>query len=124
MEVKWHEKHFSCRFYTGSIDFANGLSDYLKRQGISTGAIYKPNKNSHCFCIPLYGIENNDKFVHFIYDEATIYLDRKFHKKEKIYKELDLEQRLLRLSEKKGLNNISDEENGEPETVIRLEGCV
>ena len=70
------------------------------------------------------GLQNPDVFLHYIYDDATIYLDRKYLKKEELYKCLNIEQRLLRQSEKTGFINLSEKENGNPETEIRVEGCV
>ena len=48
----------------------------------------------------------------------------KYEKKNKLYDELRIEQRLLRQSEKTGFINLSEKENGNPETGIRVEGCV
>ena len=63
-------------------------------------------------------------FLKYIYNDATVYLDRKYVKKESLYEYLDVERRLLRQSEKTGFINLSEKENGNPEMEIRVEGCV
>ena len=45
------------------------------------------------------GLKNVDNMVHFLYDDATIYLDRKYNKTKQLYQENNVAQRLLRLSE-------------------------
>ena len=121
---KHKDKYANCYIFTGSKDFAEGLKEFLNCNGIKTSAVFKTDDNVSCWKIAINGMLNVDNFLHKIYDGATIYLDRKKDKKENIYEYLKLEQRLDRQSEKTGFINLSEKENGNPETGIRVEGCV
>ena len=116
-------KYISCSFATGSADFACGLQHKLEEHGILSGKICK-SKYAHCFRIQIRGIINTDNFLHFLYDNSTVYLDRKFNKKLQFYKTTGMEQRLLRQSEKTAhsRNESSEKENGKAEMLIRMEG--
>ena len=61
--------------------------------------------------------------VKYIYKDATVYLDRKYERKNELYKGLNIEQRLLRQIEKSGSFILSEKENGKAEMLIRVEGC-
>ena len=90
-----------CCFCTGSEDFANGLQKFLLSEGIKS-AVYRESEDKNCLVVRICGMQNVDSFLHYIYDDATIYLDRKKDKKEHIYNTLKLEQRLDRLAEMRG----------------------
>lgn len=117
-------KYAACYIYTGSRDFADGLKNFLNNNGIKTSSVFKPKEKDNCWKIAINGMKNVDDFLHRIYDNANIYLDRKKDKKDNIYNYLKLEQRLDRQSEKTGFVNLSEKENGNPEMGIRMEGCV
>lgn len=89
-----------CDFTCGSIDFINILREILYKNGIK--AYITQENETKPYRLIIGGLINCDKFLHYIYDNSTIYLDRKFNKKISLYKSLDLDQRLLRLSEKAG----------------------
>lgn len=116
------DKYAACYIYTGSRDFADGLKIFLNNNGIKTSAIFKPRENDNCWKIAINGMKNVDIFLHTIYDNANIYLDRKKNKKDNIYNYLNLEQRLDRQFERTGYINLSEKENGNPEMGIRVEG--
>lgn len=48
------------------------------------------------------GVQNADRMWNYMFEDATIYLDRKLEKKNRLYEEYNLAQRLLRLSEMAG----------------------
>ncbi len=111
----------SCSFTCGSKVFLEELRNILFENNIKS---YLVSKGDSCHYLSLAGLKNPDVFFHYIYDDSTIYLDRKYLRKEILYKELQIEQRLLRQSERAGFINLSEKENGNPETEIRVEGCV
>lgn len=83
-----------CCFYTGSLNFALGLKSFLNQNNIKTSKVYHSNKDSRCLTIKISGLNNVDAFLHKIYDNSNIYLERKKSKKENIYNYLRIEQRL------------------------------
>lgn len=118
-----NDKYIKCLFTTGSYDFACGLKKKLNEYGILSGKITQ-SKNNQCFRIQISGIINVDRFLHFLYSNSSICLDRKFNKKLQLYKTTNMEQRLLRQSEKiaHSRNESSEKENGKAEMLIRMEG--
>ena len=120
-----HKKGLSdlaCSFTCGNQLFLEKLRTILFQNNIKSYLV--KDKRGEKFSLSLAGLQNPDVFLHYIYDDATIYLDRKYLKKEELYKCLNIEQRLLRQSEKTGFINLSEKENGNPEMEIRVEGCV
>jgi intein/homing endonuclease len=111
----------ACSFTCGSLPFLEKLRQILFENDIKSYLVHTEGNKTY---LSLAGLHNPDTFLHYIYDNATIYLDRKYYKKENLYKHLGIEQRLLRQSEKTGFINLSEKENGNPETEIRVEGCV
>lgn len=111
----------ACSFTCGSVKFLEELRSILFQNGIKSYLV--PSGENKCY-LSLAGLQNPDVFLKYIYNNATIYLDRKYAKKESLYEYLDVERRLLRQSEKTGFINLSEKENGNPETEIRVEGCV
>ena len=119
-----HKKRLSdlaCSFTCGSFKFLEQLREILFKNNIKSYFVQGGENKAY---LSLAGLSNPDIFLHYIYDDATIYLDRKYYKKENLYNSLDIEQRLLRQSEKTGFINLSEKENGNPETEIRVEGHV
>lgn len=119
-----HKKGLSdlaCSFACGNKLFLESLRAVLFQNDIKSYLV--KDKRGEKFSLSLAGLQNPDIFLHYIYNDANIYLDRKYLRKEELYKHLDIEQRLLRQSEKAGFINLSEKENGNPETEIRVEGC-
>lgn len=116
-----YNSYVKCDFTSGSTLFLEQLRAKLYEYDIKS---YIVNNHDEVWKLVIGGMENCDKFLHFIYDDATVYLDRKFNKKQELYEELQIEQRLLRRTEKSGFINLSEKENGNPEMEIRVEGCV
>lgn len=112
----------SCSFTCGNMQFLESIRSILFQNNIKS-YIVKDNRGEK-FSLSLAGLQNPDVFLHYIYDGATIYLDRKYLRKEELYENLNIEQRLLRQSEKTGFINLSEKENGNPEMEIRVEGCI
>lgn len=111
----------ACSFTCGSVKFLEVLRSILFQNNIKSYLV--PSGDNKCY-LSLAGLQNPDVFLKYIYNDATIYLDRKYIKKENLYEYLDIERRLLRQSEKTGFINLSEKENGNPEMEIRVEGCV
>lgn len=115
------QSYIRCDFASGSRIFLEQLRKKLYEYNINS---YICNDHDNVLRLVIGGMKNCDTFLKFIYNDANIYLDRKYEKKNKLYDELRIEQRLLRQSEKTGFINLSEKENGNPETEIRVEGCV
>lgn len=88
-----------CDFTSGSPQFLEQLRQVLFLHNIKSHV----RKNStNVYRLYIGGMQNCDNFLNYIYKDATTVLDRKYYKKLFLYKELQIEQRLLRLSEKRG----------------------
>ena len=107
-------------FVSGSSEFLDDLRRILYENNIHS--YFSKNEQTYRE-LTIGAMKDVDMFLHYIYDGATIYLDRKYVKKEKLYEHLNIEQRLLRHSEISG-SFISEKENGNPEMEIRVEGCI
>lgn len=98
-----HKKRLSdlaCSFSCGSMLFLEKLREILYQNNIKSYIVQ--DKRGNKASLSLAGLTNPDVFLHYMYDNATIYLDRKYNKKEYLYRALDVEQRLLRQIEKSG----------------------
>ncbi|PYY28346.1 LAGLIDADG family homing endonuclease [Paenibacillus illinoisensis] len=80
-------------FTCGSEVFVHQLRDILYKSGINTYIHREPERP---YRLVIGGMKNCDKFFKYIYDDATIYLERKMRKKLSLYRSLNIEQRLLR----------------------------
>lgn len=89
----------ACSFTCGSLLFLEKLREILFQNNIKSYLVKSDGNKTY---LSLAGLQNPDVFLHYIYDDSTIYLDRKYLKKENLYKNLNIEQRLLRQSEKAG----------------------
>lgn len=107
-------------FACGTTDFLEDLRKILYDNGIYS-FIYKWENKAPRLMIG--GMKNVHHFLLYIYKNKTEYLDRKYQKTINLYKELNIERRLLLHSEMSG-SFISEKENGNPEMEIRVEGCV
>lgn len=85
------KSYVRCDFTSGSEIFINQLRNILYDKGIKS-YIVKDKDNSYRLIIG--GMVNCDNFLNYIYEDSNIYLDRKYIKKNLLYKELNLEQRL------------------------------
>lgn len=108
-------------FVSGSSEFLDDLRRILYENNIHS--YFSKNEQTYRE-LTIGAMKDVDIFLHYIYDDSTIYLDRKYIKKENLYKSLNIEQRLLRQPERVGFVNLSEKENGNPEMGIRVEGCV
>lgn len=73
-------KYARFRFCSGSEDFLQGLQSYfIANTDIKVGRITK-SKTSHTFYCSINARDSVISFYHFLYDDSTIYLDRKFQK--------------------------------------------
>jgi intein/homing endonuclease len=80
-------------FTCGSLQFIECLRLYLNENNIKS-YIYK--KLDKPYRLMIGGMNNCDRFFHYMYDDANIFLDRKYKKKINLYNALNIEQRLLR----------------------------
>lgn len=110
----------AANFTCGSIEFLEDLRAILYENGIYSYIVTWKDKAPK---LVIGGMKNVHHFLYYIYKNKTTYLDRKWNKTVLLYKNLDIEQRLLRHSEMCG-SFISEKENGNPEMGIRVEGCV
>ncbi len=93
-------KTIAINFCSASEDFLIGLREILYKQNIFSYIVDEKNKST--FRLYIKGMKNSDNMWNYMFDNATIYLDRKLIKKEKLYEEYQIAQRLLRLSEMAG----------------------
>ena len=93
-------KTLGINFCSASEDFLIGLRKHLYSIGINSYIV--DEKNTSTYRLYIKGIKNVDNMWNYMFDNATIFLDRKFEKKQKLYKEYELAQRLLRQSEMVG----------------------
>lgn len=105
-------------FACGTTDFLEDLRKVLYDNGIYSYISLWENK---CPKLVLGGMKNVHHFLFYIYKNKITYLDRKWNKTVSLYKNLDIEQRLLLHSEMSG-SFISEKENGKAEMLIRVEG--
>ena len=119
---KKRQSDLACSFTCGNVVFLESLREILFQNNVKSYLVR--DKRGAKYSLSLAGLQNPDTFLHYIYDDATVYLDRKYLKKESLYKYLNVEQRLLPQSEKAGFINLSEKENGNPEMEIRVEGCI
>lgn len=87
-------------FCTASIDMANELRETLMNFGINSYIVDEKGKSTYRLYIC--GMKNVDNMLHFMYDNSTIYLDRKIKKAKRLYEENNLHERLLRQLERAG----------------------
>lgn len=87
-------------FCSASQQFLSELRCILYRNGINSYITDEKGKNTYRLYIK--GLKNVDNMWNYMFDNANIYLDRKYTKKEKLYEEYQIAQRLLRQSEMVG----------------------
>lgn len=98
-----HKKRLSdlsCSFTCGNLIFLTKLREILLQNGIKSYVV--PDKRGNKFSLSLAGLSNPDIFLQYIYNNCTVYLDRKYNKQKYLYQTLNIEQRLLRQTERSG----------------------
>lgn len=85
-------RHPRADFTCGSLEFLESIRKELYANDICS---YICQEKSNTYRLFVRGMSNFDKFFNYLYNESNIYLDRKFNKKNIIYKEYDVAQRLL-----------------------------
>ena len=70
------------------------LREYLYNVGINSYISKEENKP---YRLIIGGLNNCNKFLEYIYKDATVMLDRKFAKKEYLYDSLNIKERILPL---------------------------
>lgn len=91
---KRHINTIKCDFTCGCEKFILQLRKYLFTVGINSYIIKEDNKP---YRLVVGGLNNCNNFLNYIYKDATIYLDRKYKKKEELYKTLNINERILPL---------------------------
>lgn len=81
-------------FCSACKQYLDSLRAYLYTQGVSSYIVDKKNKNTYRLNIA--GMKNVDKMMHYLYDDASIFLERKYVKYKHLYKKNDIEARLPR----------------------------
>lgn len=109
-------------FCSASRDFLTSLRTTIYAVGITSYIVDEGAK--HTFRLYIKGMENCDKMLAYMYNDANVYLDRKYTKALRFYEENQIAQRLLHRSVTSGFYFLSDRETGEAEMPIRMEGCV
>lgn len=114
------QSSIAVNFTCGSVEFLKDIRSILYENGICSYITTWKNKAPKLI---IGGMKNTHHFLYYIYKDKSEFLERKYKKTIYLYKHLDIEQRLLRYSEMSG-SFISEKENGNPETEIRVEGHV
>lgn len=114
------KSYIKCDFTGIDNSFFTKLRSILYENNIKSYFCFSENKATR---LVIGGLKNVDIFLKYIYKDATIYLDRKYERKNELYRDLNIEQRLLRQIEKSGSFILSEKENGKAEMLIRVEGC-
>lgn len=76
-------KHTRCNFDSVSYDFLEQLREFLYSQGINSYfSVLREADEQYAtsYRLQIAGVEYTEKFLHYIYDNATIYLDRKYQR--------------------------------------------
>lgn len=76
-------KHTRCNFDSVSYDFLEQLREFLYSQGINSYfSVLREADEQYAtsYRLQIAGVEYTEKFLHYIYDDATIYLDRKYQR--------------------------------------------
>lgn len=81
-------------FCSASEKFLIQLREHLFKYNICSYIIDEKNKSTYRLYIK--GIKNVDKMWNYMFENATVFLDRKYIKKQELYKKYELAQRLLR----------------------------
>ena len=84
---------------SGSRMFLEELRSYLFKNGINS---YIFQEKPNAYRLNIGGVRNADNMWNYMYENSHIFLDRKFIKKETLYKKYDIAGRLLRLSKRVG----------------------
>lgn len=87
-------KQLSIDFTSGSFEFITSLRQFLFSLNIFSYIYTEKNKNIYRLYIR--GLQNLDDFWNYMYKDSKIYLQRKFTKKEQLYKTYKVAQRLPR----------------------------
>lgn len=93
-------KTLAINFCSANHEFLIGLRQVLFENGICSYIADEKDRNSYRLYIK--GMKNVDDMWNYMFDKATIYLDRKYIKKQQLYEEYEIAQRLLRQSEMVG----------------------
>jgi len=84
-------------FTCGSLVFLETLRSVLHDANIHS---YINQERNNTYRLRVGGMHNTNDFFNYIYNDSTVLLDRKYNKKLHLYKEFNIEQRLLLHAEK------------------------
>lgn len=93
-------KTVSINFCSASEKFLIQIREYLYSYGINSYITDEKEKNT--FRLYVKGMKNTDNMWNYMFDNATVFLDRKYEKKQNLYEKYQIAQRLLRQSEMVG----------------------
>lgn len=94
------QKLLCINFCTASKNMVDGLRECLFEFGIKSYIVDEKGKSTYRLYVC--GMRNVDNMLNFMYNDSSIYLDRKHEKANKLYKKYNLHERLLRHPEKVG----------------------
>lgn len=75
---EYHTYSYTC-YFCGTKNMLNSISNILSSNGINSTPIKKDNRNN-VYDLRIYNPNNIDNFRTYIYDNATVYLSRKYDK--------------------------------------------
>lgn len=91
---KKHTNTIKCDFTCGCEEFLLQLRKYLLNVGVNS---YMIKENNKPYKLVIGGLNNCNRFLEYIYKDASVYLDRKYKKKKDLYKQLNINERVLPL---------------------------
>ncbi|HBA04247.1 MAG TPA: hypothetical protein DCW51_10045, partial [Clostridium sp.] len=93
-------KTVSINFCSASEKFLIQIREYLYSYGINSYITDEKNRSTYRLYVK--GLKNTDNMWNYMFDNATVFLDRKYEKKQSLYEKYQIAQRLLRQSEMVG----------------------
>lgn len=96
-------KYIRYDFTSGNILFLEKLRDILYENNIKS---YICKEKENTYRLRIGGMLNCDIFYNYLYKDSNIYLDRKFNKKNNIYNELDIDNRIKKYCKKYNIDYI------------------
>lgn len=86
---EYNQFSFVCSF-VGTKDFLNSIKSILNKNGISSGAVYR-KEGQKAYEFRIHGKDNIKKYFDYLYNDSSIYMDRKYNKFISSFKDLNID---------------------------------
>lgn len=91
------KSEMSADFTSANLSLLEELRSILNQNDIKS---YICQERENTYRLRIGGLINCDRFYRYMYENANIYLDRKYNKMKKVYSELDVENRITKYNKK------------------------